>query len=108
MDFIIHRRGRLWGQVLFPYWWNNLVCALDVVARIDPPGVARPVAEAVAWLHEHQLPSGLWRLSYSGLHRARDSDRTRAEARWVSLAICRVLVRLGRTRQGVRAMGANR
>lgn len=89
-----YREADHWLRFQFPYWWNQLVAALDVVTRIDPPGVAEAVAGAAAWLRDHQLESGLWRVSYSRRHRTAETERARAEGRWVSLAVCRVLRRL--------------
>jgi len=81
-----------WVRFQVPFWWNNLVAALDSISLIDPSR-DEPVEMALNWLIEHQERDGLWRESY-----AVDEDAgtaRKAEARlWVTLAVCRVLRRV--------------
>lgn len=83
-----------WLRFQYPYWWNHLLAALDVVVEIGLGMEDANVARAVAWFADNQEPSGLWRASYSTIHRRPDPERTVAEARWISYAIARVLKRL--------------
>ncbi|HOX42439.1 MAG TPA: prenyltransferase/squalene oxidase repeat-containing protein [Myxococcota bacterium] len=94
-----YRAADHWLRFQFPFWWNNLVSALDCLSLLGLPAGDGDVSRGLAWLVAHQQPSGLWLGSYSRLHRsATDSPRARAEQRWITLAICRVLARLGTSR----------
>jgi membrane-anchored protein YejM (alkaline phosphatase superfamily) len=78
----------------YPFWWNNLVSALDSISLIGLSKDDEDVQNALNWLIENQEESGLWRLSYSEIHKAVENQRTREMQLWVSLAICRIFKRL--------------
>ena len=81
-----------WVRFEYPFWWNNLVAALDSISRIDPSR-DKPLEQALDWLIDHQEEDGLWKATYvSGkeVHNA----KARETRLWVSLAICRILKRL--------------
>ena len=88
-----YQAASYWVRFQYPFWWNNLVAALDSISLIDPSRDEQ-MEEALDWLIDHQEEDGLWNVSY-----VRDDEvnnaRTREMRLWVSLAICRVLVRLG-------------
>jgi len=81
-----------WVRFQYPFWWNNLVAALDSVTLIDPAR-DEPLAKALDWLVEHQQPDGLWLASYVE-GKAVDNAKTEETRLWVTLSICRVLRRL--------------
>ena len=81
-----------WVKFQYPFWWNNLVAALDSITLIDPAR-DEPVDRAVAWLADHQRPDGLWQASYVE-GRAVDEGKTKETRLWVSLAVCRALRRV--------------
>ncbi|MCU0521751.1 MAG: hypothetical protein MUF84_13800 [Anaerolineae bacterium] len=87
-----YQAASYWVKFQYPFWWNNLVAALDSVSLIDPSRDEK-MEEALRWLTDHQAEDGLWNASYvEARDAARPSDR---ETRlWVSLAICRVLRRV--------------
>jgi len=76
----------------YPFWWNNLVAALDSISRIDPSRDEQ-IEAALSWLVDHQEADGLWNVSYVEGRRG-NIARLRERQLWVSLAICRVLKRL--------------
>jgi hypothetical protein len=82
-----------WVRFEYPFWWNNLVAALDSVSLIDPTR-DRQIEAALGWLVDHQEQDGLWNATYVSGKEA-DNARTRETRLWVSLAICRVLRRMG-------------
>ena len=89
-----YQAASYWLRFEYPFWWNNLVAALDSISRIGPPGAHAQVKLALDWLVEHQESSGLWKTSYAKPDEAeKDNANTRAMKPWVSLAICRVLRR---------------
>ena len=89
------RAASYWVRFDYPFWWNNLVAALDSVSLIGLSKDDEQIKKAVRWLIDHQEEDGLWRVSYAkpGV-RETETARKRDTRRWVSLAICRVLKRL--------------
>jgi hypothetical protein len=84
-----YQAASYWVRFQYPFWWNNLVAALDSISRIDP-SPDEPMEEALNWLMDHQQETGLWKASYVRGKEV-DNARTRKTGRWVTLAICRVL-----------------
>lgn len=84
-----------WVRFEFPFWWNNLVSALDSISRIGLSREDDQIQRGLDWLRDHQGESGLWRVSYM---KPNEKEKDTAEARqrklWVSLAICRVFKRM--------------
>lgn len=84
-----------WVRFEYPFWWNNLVAALDSISRIGLPKEDEHIRPALDWLREHQDESGGWKVSYA---RPQEEEKETARARemklWISLAICRVFRRL--------------
>jgi len=79
----------------YPFWWNNIVAALDSVSLIGLSRDNEQVSRALNWLIGHQEADGLWKVSYARPNvRETDVARKRETRLWVSLAICRVLRRL--------------
>jgi squalene cyclase len=81
-----------WVKFQYPFWWNNLVAALDSISLIDPSRDGQ-MEKAVAWLINHQKEDGLWKVTYVKGKKDKDAG-TRETRLWVSLAICRILRRL--------------
>lgn len=73
-----------WLTFSYPFWWTDLLSALDSLAQIgfrrDDPDIAR----GVAWFLDNQEPGGLWN---TGRNRPKDPHSDL----WVGLAICRML-----------------
>jgi len=83
-----------WLRFEYPFWWNNLVAALDTLAEIGLTRENESIQRALDWLVKHQEPSGLWKLSYSRAGKAEPVSRLMMQRKyWVSLAICRILKR---------------
>ena len=90
-----YQAASYWVRFEYPFWWNNLVAALDSVSLIGFTGDDAQIRLALDWLVDHQEEDGLWRVSYARPN-ARETDvgKKRETRWWVSLAICRVLKRL--------------
>ena len=90
-----YRSAGYWVRFEYPFWWNNLLTALDSLSRIGLPVEDEQIRLAVGWLVDHQEESGLWKVSYM---KAGEKEKKTAQAeemkRWISLAICRVMLRL--------------
>jgi hypothetical protein len=87
-----YQAASYWVRFQYPFWWNDLVAALDSISLIDPTRNEQ-IEKALDWLIDHQEQDGLWKATYvpgKEVHNA----RTRETRQWVSLAICRVLKRL--------------
>lgn len=88
-----YQAASYWVRFQYPFWWNNLVAALDSISLIDFSR-DKQMEEALDWLIGHQEEDGLWKATYvSG--KEVNNAKTRDTRMWVSLAICRVLRGLG-------------
>jgi hypothetical protein len=89
-----YQAATYWVRFDYPFWWNNLVAALDSLSLIGLSRDDEQIRRALAWLVDHQQPDGLWRVTYAAPEaqesRAAQSRHTHL---WVTLAICRVLSR---------------
>lgn len=87
-----YQAASYWVRFQYPFWWNNLVAALDSVSLIDSSRHEQ-MQKAINWLVKHQEEDGLWRATYVRGKEVNNA-RTRETRLWVSLAICRVLRRV--------------
>ena len=87
-----YQAASYWVRFEYPFWWNNLVSALNSISLIDPT-IDEPVLQALKWLRENQQADGLWKATYVP-GKDQPHARTQSTRLWVSLAICRVLKRL--------------
>jgi hypothetical protein len=82
-----------WIRFEYPFWWNNLLAALDSLSMIGIPRKDRDIAGALEWFISHQQEDGLWEISYSGIHKTSVNSKTGELSLWVTLAVCRVLAK---------------
>ena len=80
------RNARYWERVSFPFWFTDIVSALDTLSRLGVPPRSAPIAGALQRLSELQLDDGTFALK---LLRAKDQDLPW----WISLAVHRSLHR---------------
>lgn len=76
-----------WLKFQFPFWWTNLLTALDSLYQL---GFGRDDADirlGLDWLITHQGEDGLWPTGYGS------GKKANANRIWVGLAICRILKR---------------
>lgn len=96
-----YKAAGYWVRFEYPFWWNNLVTALDSVSLIGLTKHDEQVSKALDWLIDHQEADGLWRVSYAKPDvRDTETARKRDTRQWVSLAICRVLKKFSEQRTG--------
>ncbi|MFC1879854.1 prenyltransferase/squalene oxidase repeat-containing protein [Chloroflexota bacterium] len=87
-DKYIDRQGKnYWERVSFPFWFTDIVSALDSLSRLGFSAERPQIRRALAWLADRQAADGAFDLK---LLKTRDKD-TRW---WVALAVCRVFVGL--------------
>ena len=74
-----------WLKFQYPFWWANLVTALDTLIKLDFTKGEAEIARGLDWFLTNQEPDGLWPTGYGS---GKFADRNR---RWVGLAICRII-----------------
>jgi hypothetical protein len=90
-----YRAASYWVRFEYPFWWNNLVAALDTISLLGFSQEDEQIGKALFWLVEHQQEDGLWKRSYAKPEKRENSTAKAQEMkRWVSLAICRVFRRM--------------
>jgi hypothetical protein len=89
-----YRAASYWVKFQYPFWWNNLVAALDTVSRIGLPAENPDVSRGLQWLIDHQEKDGLWRDTYAKARaRGKEKPAVRSARCWISLAVCRIFRR---------------
>ncbi len=84
-----------WLRFQYPFWWTDLVSALDSLSLLGFTLDHPRITQALDWLVENQTSSGLWKHSYSKIHKAAENAKTRELQLWVSLSIlraCKILL----------------
>jgi hypothetical protein len=76
-----------WLKFQFPFWWPNLLTALDSLGWLGFNRQDSIIAQGLGWFIENQARDGLWETGYGS---GKGAERVR---HWVGLAICRVLRR---------------
>jgi hypothetical protein len=74
-----------WLKFQFPFWWPNLLTALDTLSNLGFDRNDQHIARGLSWFVENKSEDGLWEDGY-GSGKGAEGMR-----RWVGLAICRVL-----------------
>jgi hypothetical protein len=92
-NYSSYKHADNWLRFAFPFWWNNLLAALDSISLIGIPANDPDVRTALEWFRVHQQTDGLWNVSYSKIHKTPDNSHTNELRLWITLAICRVLNR---------------
>ena len=77
-----------WLKFQYPFWWSNLLTALDSLSLLGFSRQDGQVQQGLDWFLAHQSDDGLWETGYGSGRGAEESRR------WVGLAVCRVLERL--------------
>lgn len=75
-----------WTRFSFPFWFTDLLSALDSLSLLEFSEDDPQIKEALEWLTSRQQENGKWNLP---LLRAKDKEL----GSWIGLAICRVLKR---------------
>lgn len=82
-----------WVRFQYPYWWNNLVAALDSISLIGLPKEDEDIKKALQWFVENQQKNGLWKISYSKIHKTSDNSKNNETQLWITLSICKIFKR---------------
>lgn len=77
-----------WLRFSFPFWFTDLISALDSLSSLGFSRSEPQIARALDWFSRRQKRNGLWELKML-------KDRRREVLQqWLALAYCRVLARL--------------
>jgi hypothetical protein len=82
------KKTEYWTRFSFPFWFTDLLSALDTLSQLGLSVVQPQIREGVDWFIEHQKKHGLW-----DLHLVRGTS-DKSQNLWVNLVICRTLKRL--------------
>jgi hypothetical protein len=80
-----------WLRFQYPFWWNNLIAAVDSCLKVgisrDDPDISR----ALEWFIENQQPDGTWKVSYMKSKKPKKENSRDYETRiWITYVICRL------------------
>jgi hypothetical protein len=76
-----------WTKFQFPFWWANLLTAMDSLSTIGFSKEDEDIRKGLEWFVQNQAEEGLWPTGYGKGKKAQAMDG------WVALAICRMLKR---------------
>jgi hypothetical protein len=76
-----------WLRFTFPFWFTDLISALDSLSRLGFSKDEPQMEKAIKWLTSRQQKNGLWKL------KALKNPQYNPQL-WLSLSICRILKRL--------------
>jgi len=82
-----------WVRFQFPYWWNHLVAAMDSLSLIGLPKEDEDIKNAIQWFVDNQQKDGLWKTSYSKIHKMSENQKNHEMQLWITLSICRIMKR---------------
>jgi len=77
-----------WLRFSFPFWFTDLISALDSLSLLGFSKQEPPIEKALKWFIENQQRTGLWKLK---ILKGRNRDVLQL---WLAFAICRIFKRL--------------
>jgi hypothetical protein len=80
------RAADYWLKFRYPFWWNDLLSALDSLGQLAFSAEDPDIRRGLDWFVANQQSDGLWPTEYD---KAQDWE----QRQWVGLAICRMLRR---------------
>ena len=89
-----------WLRFQYPFWWTDLISTLDSLSLIGFSPDHPRIAKALKWFVDNQLPTGLWKHSYSKIHKYIENTKTRELQLWISLSILRIFKTISAVRGG--------
>jgi hypothetical protein len=82
-----------WTKFQYPFWWTNLLTALDTLSLLGFGPDDEDVRRGLQWFVDNQQDDGLWRTAYEQSKRVVPTAKEREARLWVGLAVCRVFQR---------------
>lgn len=81
--FTFRQAPSYWFKLQYPYWWTNLLSAMDSLAAFRFKPQDPRIRAGLEWFRNNQNPSGTWNSSYDG----KDPDANG----WITFAVCRMV-----------------
>jgi len=91
-SYTSYQAASYWVRFEYPFWWNNLVSAMDSLSLMGSARDDQHINQALTWLVDHQEESGLWKVTYAK-EQVKETQKGKELKLWVSLAICRIFRR---------------
>jgi hypothetical protein len=88
-----YQNASYWQRFEFPFWWNNLVAAMDTISVILPQSGNSQIKTAIQWFIDNQNPDGTWKYTYVP-GKYRQTSKGLETNLWITLSICRTMQRL--------------
>lgn len=73
-----------WLTFSYPFWWTDLLSALDSLSKAGYKRRDRSISRGLQWFVDNQEENGMWRTG-------RNHPKSKYSDQWVALAVCRVL-----------------
>ena len=86
-NYTDRRATEYWTRISFPFWFTDILSALDSLSKLGLSADHPNVREAIEWFAEQQKKDGSW-----SLHLLRGGGE-KIQSLWVGLVICRMLQR---------------
>jgi hypothetical protein len=74
-----------WLRFSFPFWFTDLVSALDTLSLLGFSAQEPQIEKAVQWFRKNQQRTGLWQFK---VLKGKDKDVLEL---WLALGVCRIL-----------------
>ena len=87
-NYSSYKQADHWVRFEYPFWWNNLPAAMDSLSLIGIPPTDVDIKKALDWFIANQQKDGLWKVSYSNIHKAPENSKTQELKLWIALAVC--------------------
>ncbi|MCP8304688.1 MAG: hypothetical protein H3Z50_04365 [archaeon] len=81
------RAADFWTKFTFPFWFTDLLSALDSLSLLGFTKDDPQIEKALKWLSDRQQENGLWKLTLLKAKSIEDLPL------WISLAVCRIFKR---------------
>ncbi len=81
--FTFRQAPEYWFKLQYPFWWTNLLSALQTLSALGFISSDPRVRKGLEWFRENQKPDGTWTSSYDGKDPEADL--------WITFAVCRMV-----------------
>ena len=92
-NYSSYKSAEHWVNFKYPFWWTDLISGLDSISLIGISEEDKDVSQALSWFVNNQQKSGLWKNTYSKIHKAIENEKSLEVQLWISLAICKIFRR---------------
>ena len=83
------RAVHYWTKFQYPFWWPNILTALNSLSLMGFPRDDGDVETGLTWFVDNQAAHGLWENGYT----VSTQEKHRQAKLWIGLAVCRIFKR---------------